>query len=186
MITAFFFSWGNTQELPSLNTTLDLSHFCGSENDSEGFETSTCLPFRMKVPKGTRLISKSWSTEITLDENFNISVDEGDYEYRDDGTKVPAVRIGFGPFLPYSKELLINERKKEWEENDMNELVEYTYEDENGFIAKTNLFGQFEYHFFFTAYNGEVSFTFENVKGPAFTEAECNLMYESLKTIKWN
>ena len=161
VITSLIFSLGNTQELPSLNATLDLSEFCGSEYDSDGFKVHTCLPFSMKVPEGTRLISEdSWDTQITLDENFNINVDEGDYS--------------------------VEERKMDWEKNDINELVEYTYEDENGFIAKTQLFGQFEYHFFFTAYNGEVSFTFENVKGPAFTEAECILMYESLKTIKWN
>jgi len=45
---------------------------------------------------------------------------------------------------------------------------------------------EFEYHFFFAADNGEVSFTFENQRGYMYSEAEIRLMYESLKTIKWN
>ena len=45
---------------------------------------------------------------------------------------------------------------------------------------------EFQYYFFFAADNGKVAFTFENERGYFYSEAECRLMYESLKTIKWN
>lgn len=171
------------QDLSALNTTIDLSEFCDSVGE---YDSNKCLPFSMRVPKGTQLVIGDWSSEITLDETFSIEVTEGDYLRKGDGTKIPSVRDGFGPHLPYNKEFLINKRKAGFEENDINVLAEYVLEDENGFIAKTKVFQQFEYHFFFATSNGKVSFTFENEKGRSYNQAEARLMYESLKTIRWN
>ena len=71
-----------------------------------------------------------------------------------------------------------------------------TYEVEDGVIVRAKFWGaiwnkdgsmkEFEYHFYFVADNGEVSFSFENEKGYIYSEAEIRLMYESLKTINWN
>ena len=78
IISCLILSLGNTQEnkgfygqeLPLLDMTLDLSQFCGSEYDSDGYQIRLCLPFSMVVPKGTRLISnETWDTRITLREN---------------------------------------------------------------------------------------------------------------------
>lgn len=177
------------QQFPSLDITMDMSVYCDSSSDGDyllSYEKDKCLPFKMTVPKGTQLLIKDWSTEIKLDESFNIEVMEGDYKFNGDGTKTPTFRIGFGPHLTYDKQLIINKRKESTEANDLNVLQEYIYEDLNGFIAKTKVFGTIEYHFFFAATNGKVSFTFENVKGRSYSESEARLMYESLKTIIWN
>ena len=176
------------QNRPILDTVVDMSTFCNRSDDGEYLISDDCLPFKMTVPKGTQLLIGEWSAYIKLDDTFNIEVFEGDYKPKGDGTKLLSVRDGFGPFLPYNKQFLINKRKKSCEANDVNVLQEYIYEDENGFIAKTEIivFERPEYHFFFAATNGKVGFTFENVKGRQYSELEARLMYRSLKSIVWN
>ena len=177
------------QKSSSLDTTVDFSIYCDSSSDGDyllSYEKDKCLPFKMDVPKGTQLFIGEWSTEIKLNETFHIEVMEGDYKFHGDGTKTPSVRDGFGPHLTYDKQFLINKRKESTEANDINVLQEYIYEDDNGFIAKTEVFGTLEHHFFFATTNGKVAFTFENVKGRSYSEFEARLMYESLKTIVWN
>ena len=94
--------------------------------------------------------------------------------------------------------MLIKEYKKSWEEGGSlnSDFRGFTHEDENGFIVRTKFWGaiwnedgsmkQFEYHFYFVADNGKVSFSFENERGYTYSETEISLMYESLKTINWN
>ena len=199
IISCLILSWGNTQEnkgfygqeLPSLDMTLDLSQFCGSEYDSDGYQIRLCLPFSMVVPKGTRLISnETWDTRITLREN------------EDDKEKNFSINISEETPPPYrewkSKEVLIKEYKEAWQEGGSlnSDFKGFTYEDEDGIIVRAKFWGaiwnedgsmkEFEYHFYFVADNGEVSFSFENEKGYIYSEAEIRLMYESLKTINWN
>ena len=199
IIMGLFFSWSDAQEnkgfwgqeLPPLNTTLDLSEFCGSEYDADGWKIHLCLPFSMVVPKGTRLISNdTYDTRITLKENeddrernFSIDISEAGSIANDNWT---------------DKETLIKESKESWEEGGSlnSDFRGFTHEDENGFIVRTKFWGsfwnedgskkEFQYYFFFAADNGKVAFTFENERGYFYSEAECRLMYESLKTIKWN
>ena len=181
----------NSQELPLLNSRLDLSEFCGSEYNADGYQIRLCMPFSLIVPEGTRLISnETWDTRITNRENehdrkrnFSINISE----------ETPP------PYREWkSKEMLIKEYKKSWEEGGSlnSDFRGFTHEDENGFIVRTKFWGaiwnedgsmkQFEYHFYFVADNGKVSFSFENERGYVYSEAEISLMYESLKTIKWN
>ena len=176
------------QNRPILDTIMDMSTFCDASDDGGYLINDNCLPFKMTVPKGTQLLIGEWSTEIKLDETFNIEVFNGDYKPKGDGTKTLSVRDGFGPFLPYNKQFLIDKRKKSTEANDVNVLQEYVYEDENGFIAKTEIIGigRPEHHFFFATTNGKFGFTFENSKGRLYSESEARLMYESLKSIVWN
>jgi len=181
----------NSQNLPSLNSKLDLSEFCGSEYNADGYQIRLCMPFSLIVPEGTRLISnETWDTRITNREN------------EDDRKRNFSINISEETPPPYrewkSKEMLIKEYKKSWEEGGSlnSDFRGFTHEDENGFIVRTKFWGaiwnedgsmkQFEYHFYFVADNGKVSFSFENERGYVYSEAEISLMYESLKTIKWN
>tara|TARA_B100000614_G_scaffold261676_1_gene291985 strand:- start:52 stop:648 length:597 start_codon:yes stop_codon:yes gene_type:complete len=180
----------NSQELPLLNSSLDLSEFCGSEYNADGYQIRLCMPFSLFVPEGTRLISnETWDTRITNREN------------EDDRKRNFSINISEETPPPYrewkSKEMLIKEYKKSWEEGGSlnSDFRGFTHEDENGFIVRTKFWGavwnedgsmkQFEYHFYFVADNGKVSFSFENERGYVYSEAEISLMYESLKTIKW-
>ncbi len=180
----------NSQELPLLNSSLDLSEFCGSEYNADGYQIRLCMPFSLFVPEGTRLISnETWDTRITNREN------------EDDRKRNFSISISEETPPPYrewkSKEMLIKEYKKSWEEGGSlnSDFRGFTHEDENGFIVRTKFWGavwnedgsmkQFEYHFYFVADNGKVSFSFENERGYVYSEAEISLMYESLKTIKW-
>ncbi len=181
----------NSQNLPSLNSKLDLSEFCGSEYNADGYQIRLCMPFSLFVPEETRLISnETWDTRITNREN------------EDDRKRNFSINISEETTPPYrewkSKEMLIKEYKKSWEEGGSlnSDFRGFTHEDENGFIVRTKFWGaiwnedgsmkQFEYHFYFVADNGKVSFSFENERGYVYSEAEISLMYESLKTIKWN
>ncbi len=180
----------NSQELPLLNSSLDLSEFCGSEYNADGYQIRLCMPFSLFVPEGTRLVSnETWDTRITNREN------------EDDRKRNFSINISEETPPPYrewkSKEMLIKEYKKSWEEGGSlnSDFRGFTHEDENGFIVRTKFWGavwnedgsmkQFEYHFYFVADNGKVSFSFENERGYVYSEAEISLMYESLKTIKW-
>ena len=181
----------NSQDLPSLNLRLDLSEFCGSEYNADGYQIRLCMPFSLIVPEGTLLISnETWDTRITNREN------------EDDRKRNFSINISEETPPPYrewkSKEMLIKEYKKSWEEGGSlnSDFRGFTHEDENGFIVRTKFWGsfwnedgskkEFQYYFFFAADNGKVAFTFENERGYFYSEAECRLMYESLKTIKWN
>ena len=181
----------NSQNLPSLNSKLDLSEFCGSEYNADGYQIRLCMPFSLIVPEGTRLISnETWDTRITNREN------------EDDRKRNFSINISEETPPPYrewkSKEMLIKEYKKSWEEGGSlnSDFRGFTHEDENGFIVRTKFWGaiwnedgsmkEFEYHFYFVADNGEVSFSFENERGYTYSETEISLMYESLKTISWN
>ena len=181
----------NSQDLPSLNSRLDLSEFCGSEYNADSYQIHLCMPFSLIVPEGTRLISnETWDTRITNREN------------EDDRKRNFSINISEETPPPYrewkSKEMLIKEYKKSWEEGGSlnSDFRGFTHEDENGFIVRTKFWGsfwnedgskkEFQYYFFFAADNGKVAFTFENERGYFYSEAECRLMYESLKTIKWN
>ena len=181
----------NSQDLLSLNSRLDLSKFCGSEYNADGYQIHLCMPFSLIVPEGTRLISnETWDTRITNREN------EGDRK------RNFSINISEETPPPYrewkSKEMLIKEYKKSWEEGGSlnSDFRGFTHEDENGFIVRTKFWGaiwnedgsmkEFEYHFYFVADNGEVSFSFENERGYTYSETEISLMYESLKTINWN
>ena len=181
----------NSQDLPSLNSRLDLSEFCGSEYNADGYQIHLCMPFSLIVPEGTRLISnETWDTRITNREN------------EDDRTRNFSINISEETPPPYrewkSKEMLIKEYKKSWEEGGSlnSDFRGFTHEDENGFIVRAKFWGaiwnedgsmkEFEYHFYFVADNGEVSFSFENERGYTYSETEISLMYESLKTINWN
>ena len=199
VISCLILFWGNTQEnkdsygqeLSLLDMTLDLSKFCGSEYDSDGYQIRLCLPFNILVPKGTQLISnETWDTRITQREN------------EDDKGKNFSINISEETPPPdrewKSKKVLIKEFKESWEEGGSlnSNFRGFTHEDENGFIVRTKFWGaiwnedgsmkEFEYHFYFVADNGEVSFSFENERGYMYSEAEIRLMYESLKTINWN
>jgi len=181
----------NSQNLPSLNSKLDLSEFCGSEYNADGYQIRLCMPFSLIVPEGTLLISnETWDTRITNREN------------EDDRKRNFSINISEETPPPYrewkSKEMLIKEYKKSWEEGGSlnSDFRGFTHEDENGFIVRTKFWGaiwnedgsmkEFEYHFYFVADNGEVSFSFENERGYTYSETEISLMYESLKTISWN
>ena len=61
----FIFPSINSQELPLLNSRLDLSEFCGSEYNADGYQIRLCMPFSLIVPEGTRNSNETWDTRIT-------------------------------------------------------------------------------------------------------------------------
>ncbi len=117
------------------------------------------IPLTITVPEGTEIKDESFATYVTHSEGFSYEVIE------DDGSL-------------YSLE----ERKEEWNDNDVNVVQSYVVDEPNGFIAETKVMGKIEYHFFYVLEGEEMNYYFENEKGYSYSLEQAKLMFESVKT----
>ncbi len=117
------------------------------------------IPLTISVPEGTQIKDESYATYVTHSEGFSYEVIE------DDGSL-------------YSLE----ERKEEWNENDLNVVQKYVVDEPNGFIAETKVMNKTEYHFFYVLEGEEMNYYFENEKGYSYSLEQAKLMFESVKT----
>ena len=114
------------------------------------------LPIVMDAPANSTAVDE-YGVEVSNGETFNIKIDEDFYDS-------------------------VDERRQEFEENDVNVVKSFVVDEENGFISENEVMGQTEYHFFYLISNDEHTYAFENVKGRSFSLAEIELMYEAAKS----